>query len=292
MNEVLLKHPKPTFSGHDSFPCRNFWLKKGYDYILSGKSFNDEDAVVVLGVGKNMVGAIRYWMRAFDLVRNQDELSELAHYIFKDETGVDPYLEDDATLWLLHYHLVKTGQASIFSIIFNYLRKERIEFSKQNFIQFTQRVYENLSLNDNTLNTDFNVFSRMYVRNEERSKDREDNLSELLNELNLVDSYRSEKTEFYIIENRDRDEIPEEVILYAILENADFDLSVNFKTLESDINSIGNVFALNKHGIYSKIQGLIEKFDFLIFNDQAGIKELQFRRKPTPFEVLNKYYVK
>lgn len=290
MSEILENYLKPAFSGHDSFPCRNFWLKKGYDYVLSGKSFNNEDAVVVLGVGKNMVGAIRYWMRAFSLLQNQDELSELAHFIFDDETGVDPYLEDDATLWLLHYHLVKTGQASIFSYIFNFLRKERIEFSRQNFIQFAQRDFGNQ--NENTLTTDFNVFSRMYMRHEERSKDREDNLSELLNELNLVDSYRSEKTEFYIIENRDRDEIPEEIILYVILENVDFDLSVNFRTLESDINSIGNVFALNKHGIYAKIQALVEKFDFLIFNDQAGIKELQFKRKPTPFEVLNQYYGK
>jgi hypothetical protein len=290
MSEIIENYLKTTFSGHDSFPCRNFWLKKGYDYVLSGKSFNDEDAVVVLGVGKNMVGAIRYWMRAFSLFQNQDELSELAHFIFNDETGVDPYLEDDATLWLLHYHLVKTGLASTFSIIFNFLRKERIEFSKQNFIQFVLRDFGNQ--NENTLNTDFNVFSRMYIRNEERSKDREDNLSELLNELNLVDSFRSEKTEFYIIENRERDEIPEEIILYSILENTDFDLSVNFRTLESDINSVGNVFALNKHGIYSKIQALVEKFDYLIFNDQAGIKELQFKRKPTPFEVLNQYYGK
>lgn len=290
MSEILENFPKTTFSGHDSFPCRNFWLKKGYDYILSGKSFNDEDAVVVLGVGKNMVGAIRYWMRAFSLVQNQDELSELAHFIFNDEIGVDPYLEDDATLWLLHYHLVKTGLASTFSLLFNYLRKERIEFSKQNFIQFVLRDFGNQ--NETTLNTDFNVFSRMYIRNEERSKDREDNLSELLNELNLVDSFRSEKTEFYIIENRDRDEIPEEIILYAILENTEFDLSVNFRTLESDFNSIGNVFALNKHGIYSKIQALVEKFDFLIFKDQAGIKELQFKRKPHPLEVLNQYYGK
>jgi len=46
---------KYTFSGHDSFQCRQLWLKKGYDYLQSNKSFNDEDAVVKLGVGKNMV---------------------------------------------------------------------------------------------------------------------------------------------------------------------------------------------------------------------------------------------
>ncbi len=46
---------KYTFSGHDSFQCRQLWLKKGYDYVWKGKNVNDEDAVVRLGVGKNMV---------------------------------------------------------------------------------------------------------------------------------------------------------------------------------------------------------------------------------------------
>lgn len=53
---------KPTFSGHETFQCRHLWLKKGYDFVKSGKAFSDEDAVVELGVGKNMVTAIRYWM--------------------------------------------------------------------------------------------------------------------------------------------------------------------------------------------------------------------------------------
>ena len=38
--------PKYTFSGHDSFQCRQLWLKKGYDYVHEWQSFNDEDAVV------------------------------------------------------------------------------------------------------------------------------------------------------------------------------------------------------------------------------------------------------
>lgn len=46
---------KYTFSGHDSFHCRQFWLKKGHDFVREGRSFNDEDAVVRLGVVKNMV---------------------------------------------------------------------------------------------------------------------------------------------------------------------------------------------------------------------------------------------
>ena len=43
-----------TFSGHESFPCKSLWLKKGYDFVVQGKNFNNPDAVIDLGVGKNM----------------------------------------------------------------------------------------------------------------------------------------------------------------------------------------------------------------------------------------------
>ena len=64
--------PKPvqklTFSGHDTFHCRHLWLKKGYDFIKKGNKFTQDDAVVILGVGKNMVSGINFWMRAFGII--------------------------------------------------------------------------------------------------------------------------------------------------------------------------------------------------------------------------------
>ncbi len=48
------------FSGHETFYCKSLWLKKGYDFRLGGNTFNQEDAVVKLGVGKNMVASIRF----------------------------------------------------------------------------------------------------------------------------------------------------------------------------------------------------------------------------------------
>jgi len=58
---------KYTFSGHESFQCKSLWLKKGYDFMSQNKDFNAADAVVDLGVGKNMVSSIRFWMKAFGL---------------------------------------------------------------------------------------------------------------------------------------------------------------------------------------------------------------------------------
>src|SRR6185437_16735245 len=118
---------KYIFSGHDSFQCRQLWLKKGYDFVKSGKAFGNEDAVVTLGVGKNMASAIRFWMKAFQLLTSDDKLTPFADKLLA-ENGYDPYLEDEASLWLLHYSLVSSGYSSSYSIIFNELRREKTEF--------------------------------------------------------------------------------------------------------------------------------------------------------------------
>ena len=51
-----------SFAGHETFPFRYTWLKKGVDAV--GKDpevFGREDAMVTFGVGKNMVSSIRHW---------------------------------------------------------------------------------------------------------------------------------------------------------------------------------------------------------------------------------------
>lgn len=283
---------KFTFSGHDSFQCRQLWLKKGYDFVNNKKSFTHSDAVVELGVGKNMVSSIRFWMKAFNLLTSTDELTEFAHKLLSDD-GYDPYLEDEGTLWLLHYQLVKKGFASTYSIVFNELRREKIEFTKENFIAYIKRKSEtekSFQLNPKTLSEDFSVLSKMYMRSDAQSKDREDSFSGLLTELDLVKCYNKGKDEFYIIENSERTEIPDEIILYAILDNENFDLSLSLNTIEQNNNSVGTVFAMNKPGLQTKIESLAAKFPNIIFNDQAGVKEIQFKKKPIPYSILDKYY--
>ena len=98
---------KPIFSGHESFACKSHWLKRGYDFVNAGNNFNDDEAVVHLGVGKNMVASIRFWLKAFGLLQ-EDGLAPIAGYIFDDASGKDPYLEDIGTLWLLHFMLINT----------------------------------------------------------------------------------------------------------------------------------------------------------------------------------------
>ena len=149
-NTEITKH---TFSGHDSFQCRQLWLKKGYDYVKERRNFNDDDAVVQLGVGKNMVSSIRFWLKAFNVIDNKDIPTIFGKQLFDDEEGYDPFLEDEASLWLLHYQLVKNGFASIYNIVFNEFRKEKMFFNKETFVNYIKRIEEsnsNLNYNEKT----------------------------------------------------------------------------------------------------------------------------------------------
>lgn len=291
---MILDQVKYTFSGHESFQCRQLWLKKGYDYLLSGKSFNEEDAVVKLGVGKNMVSAIRYWMRAFNIIDSKDKPTEFGTKLFDDD-GYDPFLEDDASLWLLHYQLIKTGLASIYGIIFNEFRKEKLFFNKDTFVNYMKRIREtdkNLNFNENTLAGDFTVFVKMYQNNAGNDKDVEDSFSGILSEIELLKTTGKSKEEQCQIENNDRDKLSEAVVLFSILDNPNYGNSISLNSLEYDTNSPGSVFALNRSGLTNKISEIVHGSKNITFTDHAGIKELQFKNKPNAYSILDTYYGK
>jgi hypothetical protein len=290
-NTEIIKY---TFSGHDSFQCRQLWLKKGYDYVQEGKNFNDEDAVVQLGVGKNMVSSIRFWLKAFNIIDNKDIPTEFGKILFDNKNGYDPFLEDEASLWLLHYQLVKNGFASIYSIIFNEFRKEKLFFNKETFVNYVKRIGESnpdLNFNENTISKDFIVFANLYKSNPE-SKDVEDSFSGILSEIELLKTAGKGKSDQFFIENSERDNLPEAIVLYSILDNQNYGNSISLNSLEFDLNSPGSIFALNRSGLMNKISDIVDDFKDTTFTDQAGIKELQFKKKADAYTILDKYYGK
>ncbi|MCH7973383.1 MAG: DUF4007 family protein [Bacteroidetes bacterium] len=287
---------KLNFSGHESFHCRNVWLKKGYDFLDKEHKFNEPTAVVDLGVGKNMVSSINYWMKSFGLVEKNNSLSDLADFLF-GKNGADPYLEDNATLWLLHFHLVTDDFASIYSLLFNEFRKKRIEFNKKQFLYFIRRKCEetNTNFNEKTVQRDISVIFRNYVKPKKANKNLEDIFSGIFIDLNLIEllkKFNEEEMDLYKIENKDRPDIPAELILYCILSNLGDNHSIVFDDMLFRYNSVGNVFALSTRGLLEKIQILIYNFSSITFTDDAGIRVLQFKSKPDKFKILSKYYEK
>ena len=292
-SETLIKY---SFSGHDSFQCRQFWLKKGFDHASNERSFNKEIAVIGLGVGKNMVDSIRFWLKAFNVTDNRDAPTAFGISLLADN-GFDPFLEDDGSLWLLHYYLVKANIASIYFMIFNEFRREKVEFNRETFVNFVRRKAETnkaISFNPKTVADDFDVFRKMYLTNS-LDKGSEDGYSGLLADLDLVKKIEvkegNKKEEAYVIENATREKLPVEIFLYSILENKAWGDSISLNSLESDMNSPGSIFAINRLGLIEKIKEAQGCFDWVSFNDQAGIKELQLKEnKLKPERLLEIYY--
>lgn len=294
---------KYSFSGHESFQCRQLWLKKGFDFVKSDKSFNDDNAVVELGVGKNMVTSIKYWLKAFDIINQKDEPTQLGEYLF-GILGKDVYLEDEASLWLLHYHLIANNIASTYNLIFNELRREKIQFNKESFVAFIKRRSETekeLNFNNTTVGDDFDVFRKMYLSSKDDSKSMEDSFSGLLTELNLMKSFikikdeengKKSREEFFYIENIERPRLPVEIFIYSILVNRNYGASISLNSLENDLNSPGSIFALSRAGLVAKINEAVEAYPFITYTDQAGVKELQIKEGIAPLQILNYHYEK
>ena len=100
---------KPVFGRHQTFPLRLGWLPKAARAVVDNPDiFAAESAIAELGVGKNMVHSIRYWAETAGVLQFQGtraSLTDFGERVF-GEDGLDPFLEDESTLWLLHWNMV------------------------------------------------------------------------------------------------------------------------------------------------------------------------------------------
>lgn len=285
------------FSGHDSFTCKQFWLKKGFDFVKSEKKFADETAVIDLGVGKNMVSSIRYWGKAFGVIEDKDNASHLGDYLF-GENGQDLFLEDIGSVWLLHYFLVKRERASIYNLVFNEFQNTREEFTKDQLHTFLQKKCDGNSrttYNENTITKDIVVFLKSYLKPVKKRAEIEERFTGLLHELNLILTSNREDTEgqnvdWYRIRKDEKESIPYQVILFSILDNFEDKQSISFKDLQIAENSPGRVFGMNSEGLYSKIKLIEENYDGIVYSETAGNRTLQINTNLDKWAILNEYY--
>ncbi|MEO8666062.1 MAG: DUF4007 family protein [Ignavibacteria bacterium] len=290
---------KLNFSGHETFVCRQSWLKKGYDFVKAGFSFSNESAVIHLGVGKNMVTAIRYWLKSFALINEDETPTELAEYIFADD-GRDPYLEDIGTIWLLHYFLIKTKKASIYHLIFNlFRREERPDFQRHSLLKFLKsESFDTNSrlVNESTLINDVSVFVRSYSKSNDSKKDIEEEMTGLLKELNILKlfKYRSEldnnQIELLSLQNNNSSDVPFQIILFAIIDNEQFGKSVSLNELLKSQGSVGRIFLINSELLIDNIKLMEEKYSGITFSETSGNQVIQFKNKPNKWKVLDDYY--
>ena len=278
-----------TFSGHESFPCKTLWLKKGYDFVVQGKDFNRPEAVIYLGVGKNMVASIRYWLRAFGLCEG-DQPTWLGNYLFDDANGKDTYIEDMATLWLLHFHLVFNQFATLYHTVFCGYQKGHTQFDRDQIATYVKlemiEADKQSAYNENTVRKDIAVLVQNYAL--PRKAQSNEDFSSMLIDLDLIRQTAEGKGYYFNIEGKRK--VEKEVFLYALLmlKEREGDNTLSYDTIQDEI---GLAFCMQDLETIEMLKLLSKDYSqYVSYNDNVGIRIVQFTNDIDKEQVLNDYY--
>jgi len=282
---------KYVFSGHESFPCKTLWLKKGYDFVVQGKSYNNPDAVIDLGVGKNMVASIRYWLRVFGILEG-DQITWIGNYLFDDISGKDKYLEDIATLWLLHFNLVFSEDATLYKMFFCGVQRERTHFEREQvltYVKLRMADAQKMTLfNPNTVKKDVAVLLQNYAL--PRKPQSNEDFSSLLIDLDLIRQNSEGKGYYFNVDGKRK--VTKEIFLYGLLKlkEQESDNTIPFDTIQE---KVGLVFCMQDFETIEMLKQLASDYSqYFAFSDVAGIKQIQFTKDLNVKQVLDDYYVK
>ena len=278
-----------SFSGHESFACKSLWLKKGYDFIVHGHNFNAPEAVIHLGVGKNMVSSIRYWLKVCNIY-SDGKITFLGNYLFNDDNGKDPYLEDLATLWLLHFNLVFNAQASIYRIFFCEFQRERARFTKDQFTSYIKYKLINegqkSSYNENTVKKDIDVLIHNYAL--PRKPQSNEDFSALFIDLDLLRINEDGKEYYFNTEGKRK--VPMQIFLYALNKKKEKE-DDNTLPYDDIRHNIGMTFCMTDAEIIEMLKLISSRYsNYLAYSDEAGIRQVQFIKDVSSEELLNDYY--
>jgi hypothetical protein len=287
------------FSGHDTFHCKEQWILKGIQLFEDQNDtdiFKKNEAIPLLGVGKNMVRSIHHWLRAFGVLDKENRITEFANLMFLVEK-LDPYLENEGSLWLLQYYLCKTNHSSIFQLIFSsyFSDKASLEFSEYQILIFANRVLlerDQKEVAEKTFNSDFKVFIRTFVSPIKNEKTVEDDFNAPLLSLNLIsDTGRknSANQSVYRLNRSVQESISSEIFGYCLLNEFDNENSINYDNIRK---TVGSYLCLSNEGLEILIYKLCQDYNEFVYKDDAGVRQLQFKNNSNDFKnnMLKKHY--
>ena len=257
--------------------------------MIAGNDFNSPSAVMDLGVGKNMVASIRFWLKAFGITEN-DNKTPLADYLLDDQIGKDRYLEDIATLWLLHFNLVFSGKATLYNMFFCGVQRERTHFEREQVITYVKlRMIEAgkmTQFNANTVKKDVGVLLQNYSL-PRKSQSNED-FSSLLIDLDLIRQNAEGKGYFFNSEGKRK--VTKEIFLYGLLKlkEQEGDNTISFDTIQE---KVGLIFCMHDFETIEMLKQLAKEYNqYFAYSDVAGIKQVQFTKDLDAKQVLDDYY--
>ena len=289
-----------SFSGHETFTLRHGWLKKAVDAVRADpKVFVNENAMVDLGVGKNMVRSIRHWALAADIVSEAPGTrgAELSVTKFGDlvfgEHGYDPFLEDLNTLWLIHWKLATNERRSTgWCWMFNLLRSDEFTRDSLSELFISELKRRNISgPSASSLRRDIDCVLRTYAGTRMKGELVEESLDCPLVELELISS---EDGILFRFARGSKKSISDYVFLHCLLEfwqaRASGE-SLAFSEIAFGHGSPGSVFKLDENSVAVRLEQLEKTTGgALIYDETAGLKQVYRRRNVIGEDCLNRHY--
>lgn len=282
---------KPTFSGHETFTLRYGWLKKAYDAVVELDDaasrrdlFTDDSGIGRFGVGKNMVTSIRHWATCCGIIedtgKGQINTTRLGDLLF-GRSGVDPYLEYPASLWLLHWQLASydpTGRRpnkTTWHWIINHF--PGLSFDKDELVAGLSKIAEARKwsrLAVATISNDIDCFIRTYESRPTGRENVEDTISSPLAELGLV---RGRHRTHHLIRGPKRS-LPNEVFAYALDEfwsRYGSNRTLSFEAIAHEPGAPGRVFLLDETDLVERLLALEDATHGAFrWSETAGLKQV------------------
>jgi hypothetical protein len=298
---------KPTFSGHETFPLRQLWLRKAYEQVADNLRFRQSDLLEVetaedpvlmaskdvfsgsdalerFGVGKNMVASIKHWGLACDVIKESHKkdgyfIGEIGEFLFGDDAH-DPFLEHEASLWLIHWLLASRGSRSAtWYVLFNFIDPQT--FQTRDLANLIQDYAERSQAirSKTTIQRDIEVCLKCYTSVPARNTT-EDSAEPLLTDLNLILPAGSNLYQF----NRGPQySLSAQVFVFALMdfwerwENqvGSTQSTLSFNTIAYEFGSPGRVFKLSEDALADRLAALSDDTrGYLAWTDSAGLRQV------------------
>ena len=296
----------PMFANHQTFHPRFGWIKKGYEAAVRNPNiFNEKSAPVDLGVGKNMVEAIRFWSLATKVITRRPHPDRprtsvytptwIGRALLDDREGLDPFIEDPVTLWMLHWLAVSERSIlPVWRLVFNDFGA--LEFTDDDLLQYCLAEIAATTWPQpmkSSVHKDVDCLLRMYSRRETQGRQTLDDLLDSpFRELGLIRPSQGAKKNTYRMIRGSKPTLPAAAITYACLDylskGVDGSQTMTLTRLAADPGTPGRIMKITEQEIAEAIEESSAVVGHLRLVRPAGSRQLAISAPPgdVAFELL------
>ncbi len=278
------------YSGHESFACRYGWIPKLYHQVGDDPFLfeSDENAIVRLGIGRNMVKSIRFWGQMLGITQsigNETHTTPFAKNLLDLNSGLDPYLETLGSLWRLHWHITVFGGLGAWTLAF--LNSFDKTVTRERFITSLQTLAlkHDGSISFGTAKVHVAVFLATYNNEAKTKTELDETLGSPFQELNLVRLVYPGGTETIQFVRGSKRTLDYRSFAFALCDfwrrSAPSSSSLSFRSLMLSFASPGVVLMLDEVGLHEQLEDLCKNSEcFSLRPDGVGGYDLICRTDP------------